>query len=89
MTDPDTAGPPLGSQPRQRTVVRSPYSDGEWHRLHPLTPLLRGGLTLVVIVGVIVANLRERLVEWVFPVFTDLPPGSFPPTRSISSSRTT
>ncbi len=59
--------------------MRSPYSDGEWHRLHPLTPLLRGGLTLVVIVGLIVANLRERLVEWVFPVFTDLPPGELPP----------
>lgn len=57
-----------------RPVVRSPYSDGRWHRLHPLTPLLRGGLTLVVIVGLIVANLRERLLELFFPAFTELPP---------------
>lgn len=62
-----------------RPAVRSPYSDGEWHRLHPLTPLLRGGLTLLVIIGLIVANLRERLVEFFFPVFTDLPPGAIPP----------
>lgn len=65
--------------PTARPAVRSPYSDGEWHRLHPLTPLLRGGLTLLVIIGVIVANLRERLVELLFPVFTDLPPGELPP----------
>lgn len=64
---------------RRGPVVRSPYSDGEWHRLHPLTPLLRGGLSLLVIGGLIVANLRERLLELFFPVFTDLPPGELPP----------
>lgn len=74
MSDPD--GPFPASA---RTLVRSPYSDGEWHRLHPLTPLLRGGLTLLVIIGLIVANLRERLVEFLFPAFTDLPPGAIPP----------
>lgn len=74
MSDPD--GPLPASA---RTLVRSPYSDGEWHRLHPLTPLLRGGLTLLVIIGLIVANLRERLVEFLFPAFTDLPPGAIPP----------
>ncbi len=80
MTDPHAAGQPLDPAARpQRAVVRSPYSDGEWHRLHPLTPLLRGGLTLLVVIGVIVANLRERLVELVFPIFTELPPGELPP----------
>lgn len=64
---------------RHGPVIRSPYSDGEWHRLHPLTPLLRGGLSLLVIGGLIVANLRERLLELFFPVFTDLPPGELPP----------
>lgn len=38
-------------------------SDTPWTRLHPLSPLLRGGLVLLVIIGVIVANLRDRLVE--------------------------
>ena len=42
-------------------------ADGEWHRLHPATPLLRGGIALIAILGVIIANLRERLVEWLIP----------------------
>ncbi|MCX6500843.1 MAG: PH domain-containing protein [Microbacterium sp.] len=53
----------------QPALVRSPLSDGQWHRPHPLTPLLRGGLALLVVIGVIVANLRERLVAVVLPWF--------------------
>lgn len=44
-------------------------SDGEWHRLHPLTPLFRGGLTLVIFAGIIIANLRDRLIETFIPLF--------------------
>lgn len=47
--------------------VRSPLSDGEWHRMHPLTPLVRGGLFLLVVIGIVIANLRERLVEIFVP----------------------
>jgi len=49
--------------------VRSPLSDGEWHRMHPLTPLLRGGLFLLVIAGILIANLRERLITIFLPGF--------------------
>jgi putative membrane protein len=49
-------------------------ADGEWHRLHPLTPLLRGGLGFIAIIGIIVANLRERLFEWFLPGLV-CPPG--------------
>ncbi|KAA9090013.1 PH domain-containing protein [Microbacterium radiodurans] len=44
-------------------------SDGEWHRLHPLTPLLRGGLALLVVLGIVVANFRDRLIAIFVPVF--------------------
>jgi putative membrane protein len=47
--------------------ARTGLADGEWHRLHPATPLLRGGLGFVAVVGIIIANLRERLVEWFLP----------------------
>jgi len=47
--------------------VRSPLSDGQWHRLHPLTPVLRGGLFLIVVTGIVITNLRDRLVVWLFP----------------------
>lgn len=38
----------------------------EWRRLHPLSPLLRGGLFLIVVAGIVVANLRDRLFELFF-----------------------
>lgn len=65
MTDPvpTSATPP-------RPHARSPLSDGEWHRLHPLTPLLRGGLFLVVVIGVIIANLRDRLIYLFLPILS-------------------
>ncbi|WP_353826680.1 PH domain-containing protein [Agromyces sp. SYSU T0242] len=40
-----------------------PLADGEWHRLHPASPLLRGGLVLIAVLGFLIANLRERVVE--------------------------
>ncbi|WP_106816319.1 PH domain-containing protein [Microbacterium timonense] len=54
---------------------RSPLSDGEWHRLHPFTALLRGGLFLIVVIGIVLANLRDRLVfiflPWLAPEVGD------------------
>ena len=38
-------------------------ADGEWHRLHPATPLLRGGFALVAILGVILVNLRDVWID--------------------------
>ena len=54
MTDP-VVPPPVSSG--------SALADGEWHRLHPATPLLRGGLALIAIAGIIIANLRERVLD--------------------------
>jgi putative membrane protein len=42
-------------------------ADGEWHRLHPATPLLRGGFAFVAIVGFVLANLRERILGLFLP----------------------
>ncbi|MCR2825519.1 PH domain-containing protein [Microbacterium sp. zg.Y909] len=75
MTDPVGMTEPRAGMTEQRAgaptpppaLVRSPLSDGEWHHLHPLTPLLRGGLALIVIVGVVVANLRDRLIAIFVP----------------------
>jgi putative membrane protein len=48
--------------------------------MHPLTPLLRGGLFLLVLIGIVIANLRERLLEWVLPAFSpELGDGELPP----------
>ncbi|GAA1815503.1 PH domain-containing protein [Agromyces neolithicus] len=44
-------------------------ADGEWHRLHPASPLLRGGLVFIAVLGFIIANLRERVVDFFLVVF--------------------
>ncbi|WP_235566673.1 PH domain-containing protein [Microbacterium sp. Root61] len=70
---PDSGAPDPGA-------VGSPLSDGEWHRLHPLTPLFRGGLFLVVIIGIVVANLRDRLIDTFLPwMMPNVPDGELPP----------
>lgn len=38
-------------------------ADGEWHRLHPATPLLRGGFAFVAVIGIIIVNLRDVGLE--------------------------
>ncbi len=40
-------------------------ADGEWHRLHPATPLLRGGVAFVAIAGIVIVNLRDTLIQLV------------------------
>ncbi|MCP2031583.1 putative membrane protein [Okibacterium sp. HSC-33S16] len=62
----DAAGQPPQSPPDERSSRRT-LTDGEWHRLHPATPLLRGGIAMLAIVGFLIANLRERLVEIFLP----------------------
>jgi putative membrane protein len=42
------------------------FTDGNWHRLHPATPFLRGGVTLIAIIGIIVVNLRDIVIELFF-----------------------
>ncbi len=44
-------------------------ADGEWHRMHPLTPLFKGGLALIIVGGLVIANLRDRLIAWVVDLF--------------------
>ncbi|AMB57576.1 PH domain-containing protein [Microterricola viridarii] len=76
-----TQGPPqdpLQNIPAQEPIqspargagpsVETSLADGEWHRLHPATPLFKGGVALIAITGIVIANLRERLVELFFHV---------------------
>ncbi|MFS0912037.1 PH domain-containing protein [Microbacterium sp. 179-I 3D2 NHS] len=45
-------------------------ADGEWHRMHPLTPLFKGGLVLIIIAGIVITNMRDRLITWFVALFT-------------------
>ncbi|MEY9954191.1 PH domain-containing protein [Leifsonia sp. EB34] len=58
-------GAPLPGGPlnaAERAAER--FTDGEWHRLHPATPLLRGGIVFIAVLGFVLSNLRERLVSF-------------------------
>ncbi|MBP2436385.1 PH domain-containing protein [Microbacterium amylolyticum] len=48
----------------------SNLADGEWHRVHPLTPLFKGGLVFLVVVGILIANMRDRLIFLAIGLFT-------------------
>ncbi|UOQ56272.1 PH domain-containing protein [Leucobacter allii] len=37
-----------------------------WRRLHPLSPLLRGGVVLIVVAGIVFANFRDHFVNLFF-----------------------
>jgi putative membrane protein len=50
-------------EPLAGIPLETRLADGEWHRLHPATPLLRGGLALIIIIGYVISNLRERLLN--------------------------
>ncbi|GAA3594250.1 PH domain-containing protein [Agrococcus terreus] len=59
-----------GSAPAPATTARAKaveLADGEWHRLHPATPFLRGGLSFVILVGVLFSIFRDRLIGLFVP----------------------
>jgi len=64
--------PVEGPTPPLRRAQRAPaepistgshLADGEWHRLHPATPLLKGGIALIAILGIILVNLRDVFIN--------------------------
>ena len=57
------AAPSRRADAEQIARLAARLSDGEWHRLHPASPLLKGGLFLLAVVGYLLANARERFVE--------------------------
>lgn len=37
--------------------------------MHPLTPLFKGGLALIIIAGIVITNLRDRIITWFVELF--------------------
>lgn len=61
---------PVLTDPSRRD---SNLTDGEWHRMHPLTPLLQGGIVLIVVFGVIISRSQEQLINIFVPRPDDMP----------------
>ena len=58
MNEPTESGAP-GTE----SVLPGRADAAGWRRLHPLSPLLRGGIALLVVIGIIIANFRDRFVQ--------------------------
>lgn len=73
MSDERALGPeePSGAPEPATAAAPSSLGDGEWHRLHPATPILRGGLVLLAILGYVITNLRERAIEMFLPDYSE------------------
>jgi putative membrane protein len=54
----------------------SAVADGNWHRMHPMTPLLKGGIVLLVLAGIVLSSIRDRLINWFIRLVNPFDPGS-------------
>ncbi|GAB3601474.1 PH domain-containing protein [Microbacterium tumbae] len=71
MSVPENPGRPEMQAPTvAQSVSSDSLADGEWHRLHPLTPLFKGGLALIIVAGIAFNSFRERLIYWFVGLFT-------------------
>lgn len=64
--------PQLPPSPSAQATASEPstsLANGEWHRMHPLTPLFKGGLVLIIVAGITIANMRDRLIAWAVALF--------------------
>ncbi|HEX3679910.1 MAG TPA: hypothetical protein VHU90_09335, partial [Galbitalea sp.] len=71
MTDGEATNGPSEGDPIKDllppgAVLATRLADGEWHRLHPATPLLRGGIVFIAIAGVFVSEARQQLIDLFF-----------------------
>ncbi|MHA3722638.1 PH domain-containing protein [Leucobacter sp. HY1910] len=62
-----------------------------WRRMHPFSPLLRGGLALLVIAGIIIGNFRDRIIDifvgeklWNSDEYNEIPSGAQDPLGFIA-----
>jgi putative membrane protein len=56
--------PPTGAS--TGTPAETRLADGNWHRLHPATPILRGGIFMLVLAGWVFGQLREQFIQLLF-----------------------
>lgn len=64
---PPLQGPPPGGPQADARARAAALVDGEWHRLHPASPLLRGGLALIIFLGILFSTFRDRLIGMFVP----------------------
>ena len=66
MTQTPSEGDPIEDLLPAGAVLATRLADGEWHRLHPATPLLRGGIVIIALAGYFISQARQQLIDLVF-----------------------
>ena len=66
MTEEAFEGDPTQDLLPDGAVLSTRLADGEWHRLHPATPLLKGGFVFIVIAGYFISSARQQLIDLFF-----------------------
>jgi putative membrane protein len=64
--EPRAEAPATAPSTERPVTTSTDLADGEWHRLHRATPLFRGGIAFIVVLGIIVSNFRDRAVDLFF-----------------------
>jgi putative membrane protein len=66
VTDQQFEGDPIEDLLPAGAVLATRLADGEWHRLHPATPLLRGGIVFIALAGYFISQARQQLIDLFF-----------------------
>ena len=66
MTGEHSEGDPIQDLLPSGAVLATRLADGEWHRLHPATPLLKGGIVFIALAGYFISQARQQLIDLFF-----------------------
>ncbi|MBS3180165.1 MULTISPECIES: PH domain-containing protein [unclassified Pseudoclavibacter] len=76
-------GPTPGPPPGPALGQGSDLIDGEWHRLHPLTPLLRVGVFVIAIGAFLINQSWQTITSFLFPQLDEYSGAEYDPTNMV------
>lgn len=82
-------GSPVGGPPPGPALGQgSDLIDGEWHRLHPLTPLLRVGVFVIAIGAFLINQSWQTITSFLFPQLDEYNYNEYDPTTMVFQNQT-
>ncbi|WP_068483179.1 PH domain-containing protein [Pseudoclavibacter helvolus] len=88
---PAPLGPPAGGTPPGAGPALGQGADlidGEWHRLHPLTPLLRVGVFVIAIGAFLINQSWQTITSFLFPQLDEYNYNEYDPTTMVFQNQT-
>ncbi|MBF4550293.1 PH domain-containing protein [Pseudoclavibacter sp. VKM Ac-2888] len=82
------SGAPQAQPPGPALGQGSDLIDGEWHRLHPLTPLLKVGVFVIAIGAFLINQSWQTITSFIFPQLDEYSGAEYDPTRMVFENQT-